>query len=46
MRSNKPPSMSARLKLQKFRFAKDASTKPEKPKLTPDQVKKLFKNWK
>jgi hypothetical protein len=35
--------MSAKLKLKKFRDTKN--TPPEKPKLSPDEVKKLFKNW-
>jgi len=43
MRSNKPPSMSSKLKLKKFRDTKN--TPPERQKPTPDQVKKLFKNW-
>lgn len=41
--SGKKPSMSAKLKLKKFRDSKDAAPKPKK--FTPEEIKKLFKNW-
>jgi hypothetical protein len=42
----KPPSKSARLKLQKFRAVTDKKVAPpERKQYTQDEVKKLFKNW-
>jgi len=44
-RNQKPPSMSAKLKLKKFRDTKDTTVAKDNRKLTPAEVKKLFKNW-
>lgn len=43
-RSNKPPSLSAKLKLKKYRDTKDV--KPFVQKYTEADKKKLFKDWK
>lgn len=43
----KPPSKSARLRLQKFRAATDKKAEPKPRKqYSQDEIKKLFKNWK
>jgi hypothetical protein len=42
-RNQKPPSLSAKLKLKKYRDTKDI--KPLKQKYTELDKKKLFKDW-
>jgi hypothetical protein len=44
-RSQKLPSESAKLKLRQYRFKKDEVKAPERKQYTPEQIKKLFKNW-
>lgn len=42
----KKPSMSAKLKLKKFRDSKDVKQiKPLRQQYTQDDIKKLFKSW-
>jgi hypothetical protein len=44
-RNRKPPSLSSKLKLKKFRDRKDTVSR-ENRKMTQDEIKKLFKKWK
>lgn len=44
-RNQKPPSLSAKLKLKKFRDTKDTTVAKDNKKMTQSEIKKLFKNW-
>lgn len=45
-RNQKPPSESAKLKLRQYRFKRDEVLEaPKRKQYTPEQIKKLFKNW-
>jgi len=45
-RNQKPPSRSAKLKLRQYRGQQDQERlPPARKKYTPEEVKRLFKNW-